>query len=70
MEGGENEAIARENHLVLRIGNRNRVKVCCSENDRLEKVKIKTFSRMENEHGSFLSIRDSITLGFFSDNRE
>ena len=40
MEGGENEIIAREERLVLRIDNSNRVNVGCSENDRIGKVKM------------------------------
>ena len=39
MEGGENKAIAREEHLVLRIENGNREKVGHSENERMGKCK-------------------------------
>ena len=53
MEGGENEAIAREEHLVLRFEDNNRVKVDCSKNERIGKVKINACVRMENEHESF-----------------
>ena len=38
MEGGDNETIAREEYLVLRIKNVNRSKVVHSENERIGKV--------------------------------
>ena len=53
MKGVENEAIAREVNLILRINNSNRVKVGCTENERKGKVKINACVRIENEHESF-----------------
>ena len=53
MEGGENEAIEKEEHVALRIENRNRVKLGCNENERIVKVKINACVRMENEHKRF-----------------
>ena len=53
IEGGENEVIAREEHLVLIIENSDRVKVGCSENERIGKVKINACVRIENKHERF-----------------
>ena len=53
MEGGENEAIAREEHLVLRIENGNRSKVGHNENERIGKVQIEACMRIENRHEIF-----------------
>ena len=56
MEGGENERIAREEHLVLRIENVNREKVGHSENERIGKVQIEAFMRIKNRHEMFVPI--------------
>ena len=56
MEGGENEAISREEHLVLRIENGDRVKVGRSKNEWIGKVKINACVTIENEHESFYPI--------------
>ena len=71
MEGGGNEAISREEHLVLRIENCDRVKVGHNEIDRTGNVKISICIRIENEHEIFVPIWDSTTLEIiFSENRE
>ena len=56
MEGGGNEAISREEHLVLRIENCDRVKVGHNEIDRTGNVKISICIRIENEHEIFVPI--------------
>ena len=50
IEGGENETIAREEHLVLRIKNDNRENVGRSENERMGKEKIEAYMRIDNRH--------------------
>ena len=63
MEGGENEAIEREEYSVLRIQNINRVKVGCRENERIGKMKTNACVIIHNEDESFDPICDSIALG-------
>ena len=47
------------------------MKVGCSDNEIIGKVKINACVRMENEHDNFDSIRDPIALGIvLSENRE
>ena len=53
IEGGENEAISREENLVLRIENGSRAKVSHSENERMGKVQIEACTRIENRHEKF-----------------
>ena len=53
MYRGENEAIAREDHLVPRIENGDRAKLGHSEKKRIVKVNADACMRMDNRHESF-----------------
>ena len=48
IEGEENEVIAREEYLVLRIENGDRAKVGHSENERMGKAHLEAYRGIEN----------------------